>query len=243
MRQRGTCPFVLEMNVRLLIQQSYRFAEIIAEDGENVDSRQLNTGLLLFNRLLRRVSIDGIQIPLISTETFTLIPDQRNFVLDGWTKLEKVQYLLGGVKLDIRLLNLNEFRRESRIQTTASIPYAAYPKRTPTGIDLLLFFAPSTDYEMTVDGYKLLLEATLETNLANIELFMSDYLETQLAIDLQSFYQLTPNLYLATQIESYLKKFKNIKEERIDVYTHRLSKDNDIYRDTPYLNLSGGWVP
>ena len=231
------------MQVRLLIQQAYRFAEILAEEGENADSIQLNRGLFLFNRLVRQVSITGQSIPLLTTEDFNLVQGQQNFLLPGWVDITKAQYLLGGVKLDIRLLSLNSFRDAARIQTVGSIPYIGYSKRTPTGIDLFLFFSPSTDYVMTIDGYKSLIEATLETDLADIDLFMSDYLETQLARDLQDFYQLTPSPYLVSQVEKYLNAFKDLKEDRIDVVTHRRSKDDLIYSETPYLNLSGGWSP
>jgi len=231
------------MNVRLLIQQAYRWAEIIAETGESADSDQLTTGLNLFNKILRRISIDGVEIPLLTTEDFTLVQGQDFFDLDGWTKLMKVQYLLGGVKIGIRLLTLEQYRNSARIQTSSGIPYVGYPQRTTTGIQLLLFFKPSSDYTMTVDGYKLLTKVTLDDDLTGVTEFMQDFLEIALAFDLQQFYQLQISPYLIQQKEMYLKKFDNVKEKRIDMFTHRNYTDDLIYSETPYLNLSNGWLP
>jgi len=127
------------MNVRLLIQQAYRWAEILAETGETASSSQLTTGLNILNKILRRVSIDGIEIPLITSETFTLSAGQNTFDLDNWTRLLRVQYDLGNIKMDLQMMSLNDYRNGSRVINTTGIPYIAYPKRTSTGITLEIF--------------------------------------------------------------------------------------------------------
>lgn len=231
------------MQIRLLIQQAYRWAEILAEEGEEASSTQLNTGLNLFNKMVRRISIDGIEIGLISSEQFNLTAGVETFDLPDYTKLEKVQYKLGGIRFDIRLLSLNQYRNYSRILNNSGIPYVGYPQRTPTGISLQLFFKPVENYELFVDGYKTLPELTLEDTPTDIEKFMEDYLEIQLASDLRDFYQKPPNVYLVRQVEMYVTKLKNIKEHRIDVHTHLTNTDDMIYAKTPWLNLSGGWMP
>lgn len=230
------------MLANILIQNSYRWAEIIAETGESPDADQLTTGLNIFNKLLRKISTDGNEIPLLTNEEINVPQGTEVLTLDGWIKLTKVQYDLGSVRYDVKLLTLNEFLNKSRIQNNSGIMYIGYPLRTPTGIDLQLFFKPSRDYDMFLWGYKILSTVTLATDLSGIELFMQDYLEIQLAVDLQQFYQLKPSPYLVSQVSDYLKKFERLKEKRIDCYGMSLGTGN-LFDSLPDLNIGRGYSP
>lgn len=230
------------MNVKLLIQEAYRFSQILAQDGEFASSAELNTGLSLFNKLLRRVSIDGAEIPITTKEDFTLPIGGSEIVLDGWIEILKAQYNLGSILFDIVLLDVNQYRNAARITNTSGIPYVGYARRTSTGITLELFFKPNSDYPMTLDGYKNLTQVTIDQNLSDVSEFMQDYLQIQLAIDLRNFDKLSPNPYLTKQVNMYLEKLKGIKEIRTDVKTHKSQNTYSVYEDTPYLNLSGGWT-
>ncbi len=230
------------MNVRLLIQQAYRWAEILAEDGETASATQLNTGLNLLNKILRQISIDGYEIPLLTSEIVNLVKGSNELNLVGWTKLIKLQYDLGGIKQNIPLVSLNDYRNADSIVTAVGTPYIGYAQRTPTGILLQVFFAASIAYTTYLNGYKTLTNVTIDDSFTDIEEFMADYLELQLARNLQTIYQLKVNPFLAEQLEIYLTKFNRIKPRRIDMVTNKCRDLRDIYDKTPSLNLGRGYT-
>ena len=231
------------MNVRLLIQNAYRWAEIVAETGEYVSSVQLETGLNLFNKIIRRESINGHLIPLETKETFSIPQGTREYQLDGWTKLEKVQFNLGDVLIDVKMLSLNDYRNNSRITNSSGIPYICYPRRNLSGIALEIFFSLGATYDFTIDGFKSLVELELEDELQGVDKFMQDYIEIRLAINLQQFYQLVPNVELMGLLREYKVAFKDIKSVRIDVNTHNNDSSDFPYSQTAQLSIGRGWSP
>jgi len=227
-------------NVRLLIQQSYRFGQILAEEGEDASSTQLSQGLILFNQILNKISIDGFEIPLITEETTNLISGQEDLDLPGWIKLLKVQYLQGTVKLPIELLDFNSYLSQSVITQSSGIPTIGYQKRTQTGITLKVFFKPNSDYPLYLTGYKTLINATLETDLAgSIEGFMQDYFLYQLANDLRDYYQMDSLKILLDKLDVYERKFRNLKFIRTDIRNINIGGDQPD--SLAAINMGGGY--
>ena len=181
------------MLVSLLVQQAYRDAQLIAEEGESTSSVQLKTGTRLLNRILRLISTDGFEIPLITEESFFLTSGIETLDLPGWSKLEKVGYYLGNILIDIQLQDLYTFYKNAVMRDAPGTPFIGYPKRTPTGISLKLFLPPNTNYQIEIRGYKSLNEVvetdTIDHN--SIDGFMEDYLGYRLSYDLQIDAQLT----------------------------------------------------
>ena len=114
--------------VKLLIQQAYVFAEIIAEEGEFASATQLNTGLELLNILIRETNITSEEVSLLTFETFFLNSGIDTFDLPDWTEIQKLQYLLGNTRYNVRLLTLDQYLNTARITSSTGIPYIAFPK-------------------------------------------------------------------------------------------------------------------
>lgn len=235
------------MKVPLLIQQAYRDAQLVAETGETADATQLNTGLRLLNRILALISTDGWEIPLITEESLNLTQGVDTIDLVGWVKLEKVQYLLGNVLFNIRLLSLNDFYNNAVIENSSGIPYLAYPKRTPTGILLRVFLDPSENYTIFIRGYKALNQVTLSDDLEpnTISGFMQDYLGYRLSLDLQIDAQIEKiSPWLLLKVNEYEQHYKRLKVVRIDVRTDKMGDQEG--RETQAIvswNLGQGWNP
>lgn len=229
------------MIVRLLIQQAYRDAQILAEEGENASSTQLSQGLILFNRLLRKISIDGFEIPITTEESFNLTTGQNYIDLIGWTKVLKAQYLNGSLKLEIYLLDQNTYLSNSVITNTSGIPTIGYAKRIPTGIKLSVFFTPDSDYQLYVTGYKMLSAVIIDTELdGSIEGFMQDYLMYQLAYDLRIYYQLPELSFLRDKLRDYESRFQNLKSRRTDRFNFNIGESGNSFAA---INLSRGYSP
>ncbi len=204
------------MSATLLVQDAYVLAEILAEEGETANAAQITIGLKYLNITIRKINISSDVISLITDEDFNLPADINVFTLTGYTKLLKVQYNLGGIRYDIKLLSLNDFKDRSRIVNNTGIPYIGYPKRTPTGIDLEIFFTPSVPYLMTVTGYKNITEVVSDTILSGIEKFYEDYLLYKLAYRLCNYYQKPIPAGISNEVREYEQEFEKLKVYRID---------------------------
>lgn len=233
------------MEVSLLIQQSYRDAQLLAEEGESATSAQLTTGVRLLNRILRKISTDGFEIPLITEETFNLTTGVSILELPGWSKLEKVQYYLGDVLVDIVLQDLNRYYNNAVIRTSSGVPVVAYPKRTPTGITLNVFLKPDQDYEILIRGYKQLTDVVLSDEIAlnSIAGFMEDYIGYLLSIALQIDSQLsTISPWLVLEKETYETKYERLKFTRIDKRIDKMGDSDGDGRSIIAYGVSHGWT-
>lgn len=235
------------MKVSLLIQQAYRDAQLLAEEGEDATKVQLNTGTRLLNRILKRISTDGFEIPLITEETLALTQGENTIDLLDWVKLEKVQYLLGETLFNIKLLPLNDYYNNAVLPDSQGIPFIAYPKRTPTGILLRIFLNPSENYTIFIKGYKALNQVlvTDDIDANSVTGFMEDYLSYLLSIDLQIDAQVERiSPWLIFKAAQYEQHYKRLKSVRIDVRRDKMGDDG--MRDTQAIvswNLSQGWSP
>lgn len=234
------------MEVILLIQQAYRDAQLLAEEGESLTSVQGTTGTRLLNRILRQISTDGFQIPLITEESFLLTSSVDTLELPGWAKLEKVGYFLGDVLVDIDLQDVNTFYNNAVIRTSTGTPFIGYSKRIPTGILLRLFLTPNVNYQIEIRGYKILNTVTLTDtiDLDSIEGFMIDYLNYRLSVDLQMDAQLqTISKYLLLKAKEYEEHYNRLKFTRIDRRKDKMGeRDGKSGRSLSGYGLSQGWT-
>ena len=230
--------------VRTIIQEAYIKGQILAETGETASSTELTNGLTLFNEMLNRINIDGFEIPLIEeTDTLNLTAGQNFIDLPGWIELEKVQYLQGTVKLNIKLLNLNQYLSTAVITQSSGIPTIGYARRTPLGIRLEIFFNPDQAYQLFINGYKTLSNVTINTDIVidSVSGFMVDYYKYQLAEDLRNYHQLIPMPYNMAKIRDYIDRFRNKKSIRTDRTNMRPISNQPL--TLAAINLSRGyWV-
>lgn len=60
------------MKASELINDAYRFSNIIAEEGQDLTSTQLRDGVRLLNYIIRNLNIDGEEIALNAQENLIL---------------------------------------------------------------------------------------------------------------------------------------------------------------------------
>lgn len=231
------------MNVKSLIQKAYTYANIIAEEGEETDAKELQRGLDLLNILIEEINIDSEESSLLSQEDFSLVAGSQTLDLPDWTKILKIQYLIGSTIYDIVLLSLNEFLNKRRVTTTNGIPLIGYPKRTDSGIELNMYFIPSTDYSLTVYGYKNLSTVSLTDTLTGKLAFIQNYLLFKLAQDLRIYHQKEISPFLQARIIRLRERLFKIKETVIEMNTYSMGTAVSSESYTAINNLGRGWMP
>jgi len=230
------------MNVELLIQLAYKYGQIIAEDGEVVDSNQVSTGLTLLNIIIEEINITSDHRPLLSEETVNMTQGDEDVILTDWVSIIKAQYLIGTVVYSLQLTNLESYLNRRTITQTNGIPFIAYPQRTDTGITLRLFFKPSQAYELTVTGYKNLPTFEVGDTLSGVSTFMQNYYIFRLAQDLRRFHQKEFDPYLAERVAKFEKEFMRIRETFMNIETPLLGKKGRS-DNSGQLNLGRGYFP
>ena len=231
-----------------LVRKSFIYAQVLAEEPvENLSNARSQRGLDILNEIIRINNIDATQWPIITFETFNLVPNVEDFVLDGWSQLLKVQFLLGTVRYTIQRLDLSDYLDLAGITNSGGIPYISYAQRTPTGFILKLFLKPDTSYQLDVYGYKSLTQFSAVTDdITGIPEFYQDYFTYKLASRLQSYYRVTPYTDLMLTLADLERRLKNIREERIDVYRSAVSgmgSYSDVYDRAVILSLTRGYWP
>lgn len=229
------------MNITLLIQLAYRFAQVLAET-EVVDAEQLSIALTLLNIVIDDINIDGIEIPLVSEETIAMTTGSEEVILADWITINRAQFLLGNVYFDVDLLDLESFLNVRRINNNTGIPYVSFSRRTEGGITLLVYFRPSIDYTMTVWGYKNITTVDLTTDLTAIDKFVQNYLIFMLANDIRRYHQMSEDTWLTKRIKRYKKKFANVKDRPINMIKASLGKRGTV-DNLVSLNLGRGYYP
>ena len=142
------------MKVSELIYRAYVKSNVIANEGETLNSAQNSEALFELNTLIQVLNIDGAEISLITTESFNLIQDVSYLALTDYLEVKKVEYFLGDVKIDLPLLSMEDFYRVATLPSVNSIPVAIYPQRTESGVTLNVYYTPDSAYALSVHGLK-----------------------------------------------------------------------------------------
>ena len=199
------------MIVDNLIQDSYGLANIISDKTESVDAEQKLTGLMLLNSLISRINISGKIISLLSEESFKAIPNQETQVSEGWINVMQVDCMVGTLRQTIHLQSLADYFRSAPITNVSGIPDIGYVKRTATGIELKLYFAPSTDYTINIRGIKGIAQLKLSDEISVENSIYTSYLFNSLAKKLLGYFKLPGNSEIndeVLQIQEALFKIK-----------------------------------
>lgn len=236
------------MKVIEIINDAYRFGKVIPYPGYNISSEEITLAERLLRTIINKLNIDGGNIALNSQETFTLTASDSTISLAGYIELLKVQYLLGNVRQDVTLQNINDFYDQARVLNTQSIPYLGYAKRTGSGIDLNLYFTPISDYTIEVNGVKGLNYLTRDDELTADEQLYESWLTWELARYLRRYKQLPIDREINAECATISQKLRSIKPTNSIMKTSYMGRD--CSGDTLYKlatsgqdALSGGWKP
>lgn len=231
------------MLAKILIQDAYRFAQIIPEEGEAADASQLKTGLRLLNDLITEINYTGDLISLISNNTFNLAAGNNNVDLDGYIDVVELFYPLGNVRFMPYRNQAQNYFKSATITNASGMPVNVYAQRTESGITLNVFFNSDRDYLITIWGTKQLPQMTEDTDIIGKDSFYIPYLKRILARELRVYDQLNPLPSLDARIAQMEHKLKRIKVRNTAVNKSRLGKGSSGTDSIPSLVLGRGWRP
>lgn len=237
------------MKASELINDAYRFGNVIAEEGQDLTAIQLADGIRLLNYVVNKINIDGEEVSLNARGDITVNAGQNVVLLTDYIKVTKAQYNLGDVFLDIHLLSYDDFYNESRIVNVSSIPYSGYTRRVPEGVELNLYFTPEKDYQVRiVGGLKKIKTLSADDELEATEQFYFELLMWELSRYLRLRNQMPSDPDIKKEIIEIREKLKSIKPKNINVNLNRVGSGNlspriEAANTIARANIIGGWRP
>jgi hypothetical protein len=238
------------MKVSELINDSYRFGNIIAEEGQDLTAVQLADGVRLLNYVINKINIDGDEIALNANESLSLTAGVDTLLLPDYIKVTKMQYNLGNVFLDVHLQSFEDFYNGARVAGVSSIPYSGYQRRTPEGVEVKLYFIPDADYELRiVGGLKKIKTLAADDEIDTETNFYFELLTWELANYLRRRNQLPRDMEIISEIREIKDKLKRIKPNRTNVVLSNVGKIGSTSALTHAMqvaaeaNTLGGWRP
>jgi hypothetical protein len=233
-----------------IINDAYIFSNVIAEEGQDLTSVQVRDGARLLNFVINNLNKDGDVIALNSQETLTIPKGQTTLILNDYIRIDKVQFNLGSVWIDIQLNSAQDFYNQAVISTVNSIPYYGYVKRTAEGVELIVYFTPEKDYDIRiVSGVKKIVNLQPDDDLTADSIFYEELLIWKLANYIRVRNQMPRDPAIDIEIRSISRRLKNIKPININTNLSKVGSCNtennsrQVMKTVADANIMGGFRP
>jgi hypothetical protein len=211
------------MKASVLINDAYRFGNIIAEEGQTLTATQLSDGARLLNYIIDDINKNGNEISLNAQEVFTLPSGQQTFTLNDYIKINKMQFNISTIWIDVELLSTEDFYNFAVIDNVKSLPFSGYAKRTATGIEMFFYFIPDRDFPVRiVSGLKKIVNLQPDDDLSDESLFYKTLLVWTLANDLRVRNQMGRDPEISKKINEIKNRLKDIKPINHNINTVKI---------------------
>lgn len=236
------------MKVIELITNAYDWGRIFPSGSGDIDSPDIEKAERYLRSIIRVINLKGDVIFLNSQTSLNMTAGNDTIPLDGYIKLIKAQFILGNVRIDIDLLNVEQFYSNAAVLNTQSIPYCAYPKRRGGGIDLLVYFTPNQNYVLEVNGIKSIEYLTRDDEITSELEMYEDLITWELAARLRKAIGFDPDAEIASEITRIRGDLRSIKPINSSMSLSSVgsngSSESLRKRATSGQEaLLGGWMP
>ena len=137
------------MTAREFLTKTFQLAGILASN-EALSASEASDGLVSLNELIESWSVEGLMIPTVSQESFSLVASQASYTIGSSgnfnttrpINIENASVLINGTSYQLDILNSDQ-RAELVNQSLMGLPTKVYyDKSVPTGT---LYFYPIPD--------------------------------------------------------------------------------------------------
>lgn len=236
------------MKVIELITNAYDWGRIFPSGSGDLDSPNIEKAERYLRSIIRQINIKGDVIFLNSQTSLNMTAGNDTIPLDGYIKIIKAQFILGNVRIDIDLLNVEQFYTNAAVLNTQSIPYCAYPKRRGNGIDLIVYFTPNQDYILEVNGLKALEYISRDDDITSEFEMYEDLVTWELANLLRKSIGHDPDMEIKGNIARIKRDLRSIKPVNASMQLSNIASkcSSESLRKVATSGqeaLLGGWMP
>ncbi len=208
-----------------IITSAYRIARIRPLQSA-LTSGDLLIGLDYLNLSVSAIDIDGREISINGFYTTKLQPGNSLVRIPDMISLYTVYYLLGNVRLPIKLVTIDRFYEVATVTTGgtsdtqaasgfAGVPAIGFAQRTNSGIDLNIYSSASDSYVLEVNGIKGLSKFSLDDTFN--ETLLETYFIYTLASMLRNHFQLEKDTKIDLMAQEQKDRLWRIKPQAVGI--------------------------
>ena len=232
-----------------ILNFAYRYAQILADEGETLETPQIEIGLQHLEDTINDINIEGEIIGYSTYETFNFTPNTEILELQGYVEITSIDYLLGGIRCPLKIQQVGQYFETASITTASSIPVQVWVQKTATGVNAFIYFKPNTNYTVEVVGTKFIPVPT-SADFEYDDRFRPyfSYLKWSLARRLRAYRGMQDLPMIGRQLDILHEKLHAIKPVNTEVYTSNLGKCNGsalekAAKESAEANILRGWRP
>lgn len=143
------------MNVKELLSNAYKDAQIKREDGDEITSNDFQRALRQLNNVVRSINNDKNILTYITNESFNLVPGQEVYNVN-FIDIEVLFFLLGGtLRYVIYRDSIGSYFNRASVTTVSGVPTISYMEPKPDyTVDLHIYMPAVSNWELTIKGYR-----------------------------------------------------------------------------------------
>ena len=103
------------MNVKSLIADAYKDAQIALESGDEITSQDEQRGLRALNNIVRMINLDKKLLTYITTDNLTLVAGQEVYNIN-FVDIEAIYFLLGQLRYKIDVKSIQDYYDRASIE-------------------------------------------------------------------------------------------------------------------------------
>ena len=187
--------------------------------------------------------MDAVFIPYNTHETFSFIPGQETYFINGLIETNSVTFNIGDLRYPLIQDNINRYFSTGRVDNIQSLPIHFFAERALGGTNLYFYFSPESDYVCNITGkfsyQSVELNDDLQTQFDNFQIAFFRY---KLAHNLCEFYTIPFSEDAQRTLNSLESRFIDISGTDLTVKCLNFSQASVAF-DYDWAPLFTGWVP
>jgi hypothetical protein len=229
--------------VGFLIAESYYLSSVRSRELDQPSGADASDGLTLLNDIFAEKAYKWTETPYRTETIVDCVINQNVYPVAGFTEVESITYLLGNIRIPLRLVTYDYFFNTYRIQSVQSLPDIYYVEKTPSGINVNIYYPPNLGYQMLIRGRANITQVGLYDDLDVIfDKAFQSYLKYELALRIAQH----NNSPLPANVMPTLEDLRTMIRDRNPMDTtptRTLCLTKNYGFNLAVANISKGWVP
>lgn len=195
------------MKAGVIIQRAYNLSGIISQSLEDQDDEEGVTGLFWLNMLLAEKSATGVLLPYFGHVDVTPVTGQEIYFIPNLVTAEILTFTIQGVRYSVRAETRYKYLGTPRAENIESLPFQWYWERVNGGMNIYLYFTPSSQIEnINVTGLMGLHDVIFSTE---FDSFLDTFYQNFLIFELAEALCLAYNISTPPETKAKLTRLRN----------------------------------
>ncbi|HEX4044221.1 MAG TPA: hypothetical protein VHZ76_00965 [Gammaproteobacteria bacterium] len=226
-----------------LITRAFYLSGVVSRNLESLQADELYDGVNLLNDVLSEVNVTGRYVPYFSYIDINCVVGQEIYFIPNAVDIFTATFNIGPVRYEMYHDDLRHYFGAPRVDNINALPFNWFWERVNGGINVYVYFLPSSDSWILKFKCKIGLSNVVENT--DLSLTYDDFYQLFLRYKLVDYICDWYGITMPPQVESKLKSFETI-------YANLNANDYSIKKVSTYsitdsltyaqANLGKGWT-